>query len=99
MYILPSPLCISNSLDVFQTASAILLPFDMQFGPFQKQLSELSQMIRDEASLASKKAQDQEIKLQTKERHMARRHRNLGEKFQKQVSQEQMEARLRAARE
>ena len=57
----------------------------MEFGPFQKQLMELSQVIRDEISLASKKAQDQEIKLQVEERRKTSRHRVFSENFHKQV--------------
>ena len=84
---------------ILQATSAILRPFENEFGPFQKQLLAISSVVRDEVSLASKKAQDQEIRLQTRERQLARMHRVLERTFQGEVMQEQLRARLQAARE
>ena len=83
---------------VSQVASALLRPFDVEFGPFQRQLLELSDTIREEISLASNKAQVHEATLQTRERKLAKEYRISATEFQNKMIQEQREARLRVAR-
>lgn len=45
-----------------QLSFSILKPFDAEFGNFQRNLELLAQAVREEVSLASKQAQDQEAK-------------------------------------
>ena len=44
------------------------MSFKVEFGPYEGEISQLSQAVRDEASLASKQAQKLEIELQARER-------------------------------
>ena len=101
-----------QALDFFQTtaisqlSSTFLRPFKITFGPLQQELESLALAVRDETSLASKQAQDQEAKLQTIERQEAGRERNLLSRFRDRTRLEQEEAdkwrtetRLRASGE
>ncbi|MCJ1377484.1 hypothetical protein MMC17_000579 [Xylographa soralifera] len=83
---------------ISQAAITILRPFELQFGPQQKKLMEFSQDICGEISLAAKKAQDQESKIQAMERKEASRYRASSKLFQDQLTREQLEAKQRAAR-
>ncbi|KAI4246112.1 MAG: hypothetical protein L6R40_002064 [Gallowayella cf. fulva] len=49
--------------------------FNQEFGPFEKEITQCCQEIKDEAALASKQAQKQESDLQAKERAEAGDHR------------------------
>ena len=73
-------------------------PFEIEFGPLQKQLLEISDAIREETSLASMRAQKQEFRLQTWERKLAKEYRLSTKQFQDKLIHEQREARLRAIR-
>ena len=61
--------------------TAILTSFEAGFGPFERELDQLSQEIRDLVSLLSKQAEKQERDLQSNEREDARAHRKLLVKF------------------
>ncbi|KAL8896568.1 MAG: hypothetical protein Q9207_007647 [Kuettlingeria erythrocarpa] len=53
------------------------VPFDQEFGPFEKDIRQFSQEIEFEASLASQQAQKQESELQAHERLEAVKHRRI----------------------
>ncbi|KAL9042772.1 MAG: hypothetical protein Q9214_003688 [Letrouitia sp. 1 TL-2023] len=63
----------------------LLVSFKDEFGPYEKEIARLCQDIRDEVSLASKRAQKQENELQAKERLEASKHRNMILKFNDNV--------------
>ena len=54
-----------------------MVSFKAEFGPYEGEVARSSQEVRDEASLASEQAQQQEHELQMKERSDARSHRNI----------------------
>lgn len=56
-----------------QLSFSIINTFDSEFGPFETNLGRLAQDIRDEASVASKQIQNEEIKKNTKFRALATR--------------------------
>ena len=64
-----------------QLSKAMLRSFKAEFGPYEEEIAQLSQEVRDEASLASQKAQKQENELQDMERSDARGYRKLMAKF------------------
>ena len=64
-----------------QVSKALLVSFKAEFGPYEGEIARLSQEVRDEASLASQKAQKQENELQAEERSDARRYRIIMAKF------------------
>ncbi|KAL8912056.1 MAG: hypothetical protein Q9171_002844 [Xanthocarpia ochracea] len=55
----------------------LLVSFDQEFGPFEREIGQLCQEIQVEASLASKQAQKQENELQARERSRAGKSRRL----------------------
>ena len=82
---LPWPSLTQSNSDVFsvytQLSKALLVSFKAEFGPYEGEISRLSQEVRDEASIASKQAQKQENELQAKERVDARRYRKIAAIF------------------
>ena len=60
-----------------QLSKALLVPFRAEFGPYEKEIAQLSQEVRDEAFLAFQLAQKQECELQTIERSDASSHRRI----------------------
>ena len=58
-------------------SKALLISFEAEFGPHKKEIAQLYQEVRDEATLASKQAQKHENELQARERSEARRHRKI----------------------
>lgn len=56
-----------------QLSFSIINTFDSEFGPFETSLGRLAQNIRDEASIASKQIQNEEIKKNSKFRALATR--------------------------
>jgi hypothetical protein len=69
-----------------QLSSSVLKPFQPEFGHFENDLGKLANTIREEASLASKQAQSNEIEENS-------RFRALAVKFSDKVAQELQEAR------
>lgn len=71
--------------DVFsvykQLSRALLVSFKAEFEPYEREITRLSQEVRDEAFLASQKALKQEYELQAKERADARSYRSIMAKF------------------
>ena len=54
-----------------QLSSSVLKPFQSEFGHFENDLARLATTIREEASLASKQAQSDEIKENSRFRALA----------------------------
>ncbi|KAI4183453.1 MAG: hypothetical protein LQ346_006330 [Caloplaca aetnensis] len=63
--------------DVSVHARLFSVSFDQEFGPFERDIRQFAQEIGDEASLASKQAQQQENELQAQERSEASKHRTI----------------------
>ena len=64
-----------------QLSKALLHSFKADFGPYEGEITRLSQEVRDEAFLASQQALKQEYELQAKERSDARGYRKIMTKF------------------
>ena len=60
-----------------QLSRALLVSFKAEFGPLEGEIAQLSQTVRDEASLASKQAQKLENELQAEERSKNNKTREL----------------------
>lgn len=76
-----------------QAASALLTPFEAEFGELQSKLQKQHQDIREEISLAERKASDQERDLQRKERDAAHHQRYIDSLFRRRCEQDNEEAR------
>ena len=96
---LPILLLRSPRIDIFlvyiQLSKALLVSFRAEFRPYEEEITQLSQGVRDEASLASKQAQKQENELQAKERSDARRHREIVFKFKNDYDKSNEEGKNR----
>ena len=68
-------------------SKALLISFETEFGPYEKEIAQLCQEVRDEASLASKQAQKQENELQARERSEAGGHRKIIVKLRDSIYQ------------
>ena len=64
-----------------QLSKALLVPFRAEFGPYEKEIAQLSQEVQNEANLAFQQAQKEECKLQAIERSDARIHRRFMAKY------------------
>ena len=60
-----------------QLPKALLVSFRAEFRPYEEEIIRSSQEVQNEASLASKQAQKQEIELQTQERSDASKYRKI----------------------
>lgn len=76
-----------------QIVTALLTPFEAGFGPFERELTDLAQEIRDVISLVSKQAEQQERELQTNERYAAQAHRKLLVKLSDRAQRESESSR------
>ena len=64
-----------------QLSKALLVSFKAEFGPYEREIAQLSQEVREEAFLASQQAQKQENELQATERSDARSYRKVMANF------------------
>ena len=76
-----------------QLSYTIVGPFESKFGPYQRELEILADLVRDEVSVASKQIQVYEAKVQALERQEASSFRQLGMLFRDNVSQDLVEAK------
>ncbi|KAI4127094.1 MAG: hypothetical protein LQ338_003380 [Usnochroma carphineum] len=68
-----------------------LVPFEKEFGPYEREIARLCQEVQAEASLASKQAQKEESELQARERSEAGKHRKLLVQLKDSVHQSKKE--------
>ncbi len=71
----------------------LVYPFESEFGPYQRELEQLSKDVQAEISLASAQAQKQESDLQHKERKAARATRKMLTNLSRSVQQNDEEAK------
>lgn len=71
----------------------LVYPFESEFGPYQRELEQLSKDIQAETSLASAQAQKQESDLQQRERKAARASRKMLTSLSRSVQQNDEEAK------
>ena len=76
-----------------QLSSAIFVPFDVGFGPYEKEIAELAQEIRDIVFLVSCQVGRKEAELQAEERQEARSHRKFLSKYGDKTQKEHENAR------